>query len=133
MESDSLQVIVQIDAGEDADLDELEELTQRFRRQLLESEVESVKRVSTGDAPDGARAGPVLLVGSLLVTLAKSPELLKMVTRLAQSIVGGNPARSVELQIGADRLVLNNASSEQQQELIALFVQRHTQANPTSA
>jgi len=132
MESDSLQVVMQIDAGEDADLEELEELTQRLRRLLLESDVESVNRVSAGDAPSGARAGPLLLVGSLLVTLAKSPDLLKMVTRVAQSIVGANPARSVELQIDGDRLVLNNVSTEQQQELIALFVQRHTQANAAS-
>jgi len=132
MESDSLQVVMQIDAGEDADLEELEELTQRLRRLLLESDVESVNRVSAGDAPSGARAGPLLLVGSLLVTLAKSPDLLKMVTRVAQSIVGANPARSVELQIDGDRLVLNNVSTEQQQELIALFVQCHAQANAAS-
>jgi hypothetical protein len=130
MDSDSLQVVMRLDAGPDADAEELEELTQRLRRMLLESDVESVERMSGGEAPGGTRGGPVLLVGSLLVTLAKSPELLKLVTRFAQSVVAGSPARSVELQVDGDRLVLNNASPTEQQQLIALFVQRHTAVNP---
>jgi hypothetical protein len=120
-----LQVGLQIDAGADADEQELEELTARLRRQLLELDVESVERVRADEAPPGTRAVDVMMLGGLLVTLGKSPDLLKMVTGVVQSWVAGRQGRSVELQIGGDTLKVSGVSSDEQRQLIALFVERH--------
>jgi hypothetical protein len=125
MADDLLQLRLQLDGGSDVDEDETEDLTARLRRQLLELDVQSVDRVRAGEVPPGTRALEVMVLGGLLVTLSKSPELLKMVTGIVQSWVTGRPGRSVELQINGDSLKVSGISSDQQQQLIALFVGRH--------
>src|ERR1700686_4435895 len=104
MPSDLVQVSLQLEAGADADEQEIDALTARLRRQLLELDVESVDRVRAGEAPPGTRAVDVMVLGGLFMTLTKSPELLKMVTGVVQSWVTGRPGRSVELQINGDSL-----------------------------
>ena len=126
MADDLLQLRLQLDGGDDVDQDEIEDLTARLRRQLLELDVQSVGRVRAGEVPPGARALDVMVLGGLLVTLSKSPELLKMVTGVVQSWVTGRPGRSVELQINGDSLKVTGISSDQQRELIAMFVERHS-------
>jgi len=126
MPDDLLQVGLQIDAGADADEQEIEDLTAQLRGQLLELDVESVNRVRAGDAPPSTRAVDVMVLGGLFVTLSKSPELLKMITGVVQSWVTGRPGRSVELQINGDSLKVTGVSSDQQRQLIALFVEHHS-------
>ena len=125
MPDDRLQLGIQLDAGADADEQELDEVTAQLRRQLLELEVESVDRVRAGEAPAGTRGVDPMVLGGLLVTLGKSPELLKMVTSVVQSWMAGRQGRSVELQIAGDTLKLTGVSSAEQRQLIALFVERH--------
>jgi hypothetical protein len=60
-----------------------------------------------------------------MVTLAQSPELFKALANVLQSWLGSRPARSVELQIGGDTLKVSGVSSDEQQRLIQLFVDRH--------
>src|SRR5437588_10102363 len=127
MPDDRLQLGIQLDAGADADEHEMDELTARLRRQLLELDVESVDRVRAGEAPPGTRGLDVMVLGGLLVTLSKSPELLKMVTGVVQSWVAGRQGRSVELQVAGETLKVTGVSSEEQQRLINLFVGRHAQ------
>jgi hypothetical protein len=126
MMEDLLHLGLQLDAGADADEQEIEESTARLRRQLLELDVESVDLVRAGEAPPGTRAADIMILGGLLVTLSKSPELLKMATGVVQSWVAGRPGRSVELQINGDSLKVTGISSDQQRELIAMFVERHS-------
>jgi hypothetical protein len=124
MSDDLQQLALQIDAGADADDEEVDELASQLRRQLLELDIDSVDRIPAGEAPPGTRGGPLLLLGGLLVT--HSPEMLKMVVGVVQSWVAGHQGRTVELQLAGDKLTLTGVSSEQQQQLIALFVQRHS-------
>jgi hypothetical protein len=124
MSEDVLEVQLQLDAGPDSDRDELELLTQRLRRQLLDLDVESVEARAADQPPPNTRAVDAMLLGSLVVTVAKSPELLKGVVQLVQGWLAGHHGRSVELAIGGDTLKVNGITSEDQQRLIDLFVAR---------
>lgn len=126
MPNELLYIGLQLDAGADADAQELDELTAQLRRQLLEFDVESVDRVRAGEAPPGTRGLDVMVLGGLFLTLSKSPELLKVVMGVVQSWVAGRQGRSAELQIASDTLKVSGISSEEQQRLIDLFVERHT-------
>jgi hypothetical protein len=130
MDDDLLTLGLQLDGGPDTDAEELDELTRRLRSELLELDVRSVDPVRAGDAPPGARAADILAVGGLLVTLARSGDTLKMLIGVIQSFLHAQPTRSVELQIAGDTLKMSGVSSTEQQQLIALFVQRHVVQNP---
>ena len=55
MPDELLQVALQLEAGNDADAEEIEEVTEQLRRHLLELDVASVDRVRVGEAPPGSR------------------------------------------------------------------------------
>jgi hypothetical protein len=123
--NDRLAIVVRLKAEAEADAEAVDSLTNQLRRQLLELDVDSVVPVTAGEAPPGTRAADVVLLGSLLVTLAKSPELFKALGGVLQSWLGARPARSVELQIDGDTLKVSGVSSDEQQRLIQVFVNRH--------
>jgi hypothetical protein len=120
-----LAIVVRLTAEGEADAEAVDALTSQLRRQLLELDVDSVVPITAAAAPPGTRAGEEVVLGSLLVTLAKSPELFKALASVLQSWLGPRPARSVELQIGGDTLKVSGVSSDEQQRLIQLFVDRH--------
>jgi hypothetical protein len=119
-----VRVAVRLDPGPGADGQELDELTTRLRRQLLELDVRSVDRPRAGEAPPGTRAAELVALGGLLITLA-TPEVLKAVVGLVQSWVATRQGRSVELRIGEDTLTVTGVSSDEQRRLVELFVARH--------
>jgi hypothetical protein len=120
-----LNVVVQLDAGPGADAQEIEDLAARLRRRLLELDVQSVDRAHVGEPPPGTRAAEVLALGSLIVTMTKSADLLKSMLGVIHSIVAARPARTVEIMLGGDTLKLTGISSEEQDRPIDLFVTRH--------
>jgi hypothetical protein len=126
MSVELVQVELHVDVGEGADARELEEATRLLRRQLLQLDVAAVGPVVAGPAPDDTRAVELMVLGSMLVTLTKSPELLKALMGTIQAWLGARQGRSVELQIDGDALKVSGISSDQQQQLIALFVERHS-------
>jgi hypothetical protein len=119
------QLTVQVDAGPDADADEINELTLLLRRELLELDLESVDLARRGTAPPGARAVGVLSIGTIIVTLAQAPELLRAVVDLVQSWLGGSGRRSVKLALDGDILEVSGLSPRDQRELIASWIARH--------
>jgi hypothetical protein len=84
MDENILSMTVRIDVGSDADAQELDEARRSLRQQLLEIAVQAVESVRT-PPPAGTRAVDALAWGSLLVTLAKSPDLLKGAVGIIQS------------------------------------------------
>ncbi len=125
MNDDRLTVLLRLTAETDADVETVDTLTNQLRGRLLELDVDSVVPVTEGEAPDGTRSGDLFVLGSLLVTLGKSPEILKALTGVLQSWLGARPARSVELQIAGESLKVSGIASDEQQRLIQLFVDRH--------
>ena len=124
-DNDLLTLAVHVEGGPDSDAEELDELTQRLREELLLLDVRTVEPTRHGEAPPGTRAAQLVAIGGLLVTLSRSADTLKLLVKLIQSWLHAQPARSVELQIAGDTIKLSSASSAEQARLIDLFVQRH--------
>jgi hypothetical protein len=124
MDEGLLSLTVRIEAEDEADAQELDELTARLRQQLLEVDVRAVEPIRTA-SPPGTRAVEAMVLGSLLVTLVRSPELLKGIVGVIQNWLGGNRARTVEVQIAGDLLKVGGLSATEQQRLIDLFVEKH--------
>jgi hypothetical protein len=125
MADERLTAVVRVDAGADADRDELDQLTQQLSQELLLLDIDSVEPAVAGPPPPGARVVDIAILGTLLVTLARSPELLKGVAGVVQSWLGARQNCSVELQLGSDTLKVSGIGSDEQQRLIQLFIERH--------
>lgn len=120
------QISLHVDAGADADPEEIDDLTAELRERLLELDVETVEPRRGGEAPAGTRAGDVLTIGGLIVTLVTSPELLKGTIGTVQSWLSARSGKTVELEINGQKIKLTGITSEEQRRLIDLFVERTT-------
>ncbi|MGH8884432.1 MAG: effector-associated constant component EACC1 [Egibacteraceae bacterium] len=118
---------VQIDAGDDADVEELAELTTQLREQLLELDIERADLVTAGPAPAGTRGGEVVAIGALIVSLASSSGLLTAFVGCVQSWVSRLGRRQVRLEMDGDVLEVTGISSARQDELIRLWIARHSE------
>ena len=117
---------VRVGLLDDADAAELEDVTARLRRELLELDVDNVERATAGVAPPGTKAVETILIGTLLVTLAKNAGAIGEVVKAVQSWLGDRPSRTVRLELDGDAIELSNASSAEQERLIDLWVEQHT-------
>jgi hypothetical protein len=120
---EALAVRVEIASAGDVEPARLEELTASLRRELNELEVESVEPAPGGSAPSGAKAGEVLALGALVVTVAKSAGSVLAVVRALQEWASRG-GRTVKLDIGGDTIELTGASREQQDRLVAAWLER---------
>jgi hypothetical protein len=118
----------QLDAGPEQDAEELAELTQRLRDELLELDVDAVEPATGGAAPEGAKGLELLAVGGLVVRFAMKAPVLRAVVDTIVGWLGRQQARSVRLTLDGDTLELTDVSSDEQQRLIELWVSRHAAA-----
>ena len=115
-----------IDAGPDAEDEEIQRLTEQLRREILSLEVEAVRRPSAGEAPPGAKAVGMDVIGALIVEMAHPSTVLAAVIGAVQSWLGSRKGRSVKLQLDGDSIEVTGMSASDQRELIDAFVVRHT-------
>ena len=118
----------ELDAGPGHDAEELAELTQRLRDELLELDVDAVEPATSGAAPDGAKGLELLAVGGLVVRFAMKTTVLRSVVDSVVGWLGRQQARSVKLTLDGDTLELTGVSSDEQRRLIELWVARHADA-----
>jgi hypothetical protein len=116
---------LQLDLDDQADAEELDALTSGLRRQLLQLDVESVERAEGPPPPPGARAAEAISLGTLLVTLASTPEVLRALLGTVRAWLSRSAARSVKVKLGDSELEVTGISSEQQQRLIADWISHH--------
>lgn len=112
-----------------ADAQRLDQVTGYLRQELLELGVDSVSALRVGPPPPGSRALDAAAVGALLVTLSQSATAVQTLLTVVRGWLGrGGPAvrRSVRVEIDGDVLELADASGEEQDRLVALFVNRHS-------
>jgi hypothetical protein len=121
-----LELRVQLEAGEDPEA--VDELTARLRRQLLELDVDAVERPSAGEPPPGTRGLETLALGTLIVKLARTPELLGMLTGAVRSWLSTQGKRTVKLEIDGDVIEVTGVSSSQQDRLIEAWIERNAAA-----
>jgi hypothetical protein len=115
----------ELDAGPDVDDEERAELTGRLRGALLELDVDAVEPASGGAAPEGAKGVELLAIGGLVIRFAMSSAMLRSVVDVASGWMSRQQARSVKLTLDGDTLEVTGTSSEEQQRLIDLWVERH--------
>jgi hypothetical protein len=69
----------------------------------------------------------IAVVGTLLLSMAKSPELLKAVGGLVQAWAVGHQTATVEVTLGSDSIKLSGTGlSPEQRQLFETFVARNT-------
>lgn len=115
---------VRVDA-EDADTEEIAELTKQLRRTLLELDVDAVDPIPEGEAPPGTKAVDALALGGLMVSLVNASGLLASVVDAIQSWVVGRGPRNVRLELDGDVLEVSGISSRRQDQLIKVWLDRH--------
>jgi hypothetical protein len=112
---------------EDADAERLDELSGYLRTELLQLDVDDVTSVRAGPPPPGARAFEVAVVGGLLVKLADPAVLTAVVAAVRGWLTRGvGSSRTVRMELDGDVIELSSAKREDQERLIALFVERHS-------
>lgn len=109
---------------EDADPEQLADLTARLRDELLDLDVEAVERPGEGLPPPGTRAAELVAVGTLLASFVK-PDLLMGIVSAVRSWLGGSGRRTVKLEIDGDLLELTGVSPKEQQRLTDEWLRRH--------
>ena len=120
---------VRVTLSEDeADAERIDALANLLRADLLELKVDDVRRLRTGDAPPGSRAVDVAAIGGLVVMLGQSAHSLSAVIGAIRAWLarGHGPRRTVRVEIGGDVLELSEASLAEQDQLVSLFVSKHT-------
>lgn len=124
MTDQTTQLILKIDAGPEADAEELEELTRKLREELAELDVKAVDLVRA-EAPARAKVDDPATWGMLLVALTASGGVITTLISTLQSWLTRHERRSVTLEIEGDKLEVTGISSEEQQRLINAWVSRH--------
>jgi len=119
---------VSIDAGPGADDDELERLARSLRADLLELDVDAVEPAATGPAPDDARAIEAIMVGALIVRLARDSEALTSLVHTVRGWLGAHADRRVRIELDGDVLELAGPSDEERQRLVDAWIERHVRA-----
>ncbi len=112
-----------------ADPQRLDQVTGYLRQELLALDVDSVSALRLGPPPAGSRALDPAAVGALLVTLSQSTTAVQTILAAVRGWLGrGGPAvqRSVRVEIDGDVLELADATGEEQDRLVALFLSRHS-------
>jgi hypothetical protein len=122
-------VAVRVDAGEGSDAEELDQLTGRLRRELLELDVDDVRRGSGGDAPEGARGVDVAAIGQLLVSLASAPAVLRGVaSAIGAWVERSAQVGSVVVELDGEKLEVTGRLSDDQRKVVDLWIDRHAAA-----
>lgn len=119
------ELAASLDAGPDRDAEEVFELTQRLRDELLELDVDAVELEAGGAAPDGSKGPGLLAIGGLAIKFALQSAVLKSVVDATVAWLGRQQARSVKLTLDGDTLELTGVSSEEQDRLVEQWIARH--------
>jgi hypothetical protein len=112
---------------EGADAERLGVLAGYLRAELAQLDVQGVTTLSAGEPPAGARASGLVVAGGLLASLGQSLSGLQAVLSVISGWLrrGQGPSRKVRLELDGDVLELSQASADDQERLIGLFLDRH--------
>ena len=117
---------VAVDAA-GADDEELDGLPARLRRELLQLDVDAVDRPAGGSAPAGSKGLDLVLVGTLLVQVGRTAGKLASVVGAVQGWLRSHGDRSVKLSLDGESIELTGASTDAQQQLVELWIRRHSE------
>jgi hypothetical protein len=116
------QVLLTVDAGQDANNAETAELTARLQEELGEHGFDAVALPST--APPGAKGVGASDIAPILVALAASGGVLTTLLGMLQGWLVRNSGSQIEVEVDGDRIVLP-ADDETRQRVLDFFLARH--------
>jgi hypothetical protein len=116
---------IQLEKSSDEDDERLGKVTSQLRQDLLDLDIEKVEPDRTGKIPEGARGDPFTL-GTLILTLAASGGVFSKLIDTLQLWLNNRGSRHLTLEMDGDKLVLDGNPTKSQQQLIDLFINRHT-------
>jgi hypothetical protein len=121
--SHSTDLLVEV-FDEDVDPEQLDQLTQSLRRELLELDVDSVDQATAGPAPTGTRGLELAVIGALLVKAQASAELLAKVVGVVRGWLSNarRDSRTLRLTLNGQSIELTHATDDQQQQLVDQFI-----------
>jgi hypothetical protein len=96
----------------EADAERLEQLTAGLRRELEELDVEAVEPARAGLAPEGARGGELVELGTLLVSLGSAPAIAGGLVAALRSWLGYKSSREVEVEYEGMKVRVKGAASD---------------------
>ncbi|MDR7277276.1 hypothetical protein [Catenuloplanes atrovinosus] len=106
--------------GAGLDDEELAALSRNLRGLLLELDVDSVRQVSAGAAPPGAKAGEAVTYGALLV--AAAPAVVASIIEVVGSWLRRQP-RDIEIEVAGQRLK-GTVTRAQRDAIVAAYLQQ---------
>lgn len=106
MAEQAAQLRIELGSGENRDAEELDQLTFQVQRDIEELAVESVRRVSGGRAPAGAKSAEAATLGALAVAVL--PVMVPRLLEFLQSwtLRGENRTVRIKTQVGDRALEL---------------------------
>ena len=113
-----------------ADDARLDTLTRQVRDELRELDVRDVWQAPAGTvAPPGSRGVDAGAIGQIMVAMVGTQGLAGLISTVLGWLGRGQQfARTVRLELDGDVLELSGASSEEQDQLVALFLSKHSGA-----
>jgi hypothetical protein len=124
---DFIDVTIAIRSDAQADALEIERAGRQLRAEVKELDIENISFGASGAAPDGAKGDPVAWT-ELLVTLGASGGVLPTLIAAIQDWLSRHRGGSrIVVTIDGDTVELDRASQQERRELVAAFVQRHSE------
>ena len=114
-------LLVQLDSGPQADVEEETLLVEHLRRAILDLDVDSVDATGSDSAPIGAKGDSVVL-STLAVSLA--PVIVNQLMKALQTWVSQRGNTSITVTSGTDQIVIKGPLSKEQHKVIAEFIHR---------
>jgi len=105
---------------------ELEDITNNLRDELLALDIDSVEQTLSTSSPDGTKATGAFDLGALLLKLNPAGKVLATVVSTIQNWLGRQEQSTISLEIGGDKLTLTGLSIENQNQLVATWIQKHS-------
>lgn len=119
---DGNRLILHVLPGQDSDAQELADLADQLRGELLDLDLASVAPLTADEVPEGAKGiGP--LAGWLVTQFATLDGLRAVMA--AVRAWASRTQRTVEISVGGDVLKVTAATAEQQEEIIDAWLARH--------
>jgi hypothetical protein len=115
---------IRVAVGPDAGAEEVAEAASQLRRELLDLDVDAVELLGAGEPPPGTRGAELVVLGALVVTVARS-QLVAAVVAAVGSWLSGSQRRSIKLELGGDVLELTGLPSAEQRRLTDEWLRRH--------
>lgn len=127
-DGDPRNLLIELRLVPDADSEEAERFGRQLRAELAQLDVEAVSPMTSADVAQGAKGAGVDW-GSLLVTLSAAGGVITSVIAVVQDwLARHSAAQSVKMTIDDDTIELGRASAQEREELISVWVRRHSGA-----